>query len=84
MKLTNFIFDRWKIWMSLPSDTVDWVYLHEQPEERDGLIWHDGYWAEFWYMLNLSWFKMNNKISADRNETRPYVEPRDFELDLDY
>ena len=60
MKLTLIIFDYWKHWITLPNDPVIWSQTGDSPECRDGLMWHDGYWATFWYMLNLSWFEMND------------------------
>ena len=79
MKLTELIFEHWKIWMRVPVETNVWAQSGTSSECKDGLMWYDGYWATFWYMLNLSWFEMNNKMYAYTGCEDPYVEPRDFE-----
>ena len=75
MKLTKMIFDYWKIWMSVPEETNIWAH---NADEGDGLTWYDGYWATFWYMLNLSWFEMNDKMTSATGETRTYYPPMDL------
>lgn len=78
MKLTLVIFDYWKHWITLSNDTVMWSQTGDSPECRDGLMWHDGYWATFWYMLNLSWFEMNDRMTSATGEKRPYCPPEDL------
>jgi hypothetical protein len=78
MKLTKMIFDEWKIWVQLPPKTIEWSQQRANTEDVDGLFWYDGYWATFWYMLNLSWFEMNDKMTAATGETRTYYPPMNF------
>lgn len=78
MNLTRIIFEYWRHWITLPNDTVMWSQTGDSPECRDGLMWHDGYWATFWYMLNLSWFKMNDRMTSATGEERPYYPPEDL------
>jgi hypothetical protein len=75
LKHTTLIFDYWKHWMSLPTDTVEWAHY---ADEGDGLTWYDGYWATFWYMLNLTWFEMNDKMTSETGDTRTYYPPMDL------
>ena len=76
MKLTKMIFDYWKIWMRVPEETNVWGSYNE------GLGFYDGYSATFWYMLNVEWYRMNNKLYARTNNTEPF-DPylRDFDED---
>ena len=78
MKLTLIIFEYWKHWITLPNDKVMWSQTGDSPGCRDGLMWHDGYWATFWYMLNLPWFKMNNLMASATGEKRSYYPPEDL------
>lgn len=75
MKLTKLIFEYWMIWMRVPVETNIWAH---SADEGDGLTWYDGYWATFWYMLNLSWFEMNDKMTSATGDTRAYYPPMDF------
>lgn len=78
MKITKMIFDYWKIWMRVPEKTNLWAQSGTSSECKDGLMWYDGYWATFWYMLNLSWFEMNDKMTSATGETRTYYPPMDL------
>lgn len=78
MKLTQMIFDYWKHWIQLPPETIQWSQQRANDEDVDGLYWHDGYWATFWYMLNLTWFEMNDKMTSATGDTRTYYPPMDF------
>ena len=70
------IFDYWKIWMEVPVETNVWGSYNE------GLGFYDGYCATFWYMLNVEWYKFNNKLYARTDNKEPF-DPylRDFDED---
>lgn len=78
MKLTKMIFDYWKIWMTVPEDTNVWASVCNE----EGLVYYDGYSATFWYMLNVEWYKFNNKLYARTDNKEPF-DPylRDFDED---
>jgi len=78
MKLTKLIFDYWKNWMRQPKGC---------PVHTNGVYFpsHSKYpWVQFWWVLNIGWYEMNNKLLAD---TLPvdavdkfkFVCPEDFE-----
>jgi hypothetical protein len=71
------IFDYWKHWMPLNDETIAWVH-RELPE---GIIYCDGYNATFWYLLNVRWYEMNNKLYAATGSTEPYWVLSDFDED---
>ena len=73
MKLTKLIFDYWKIWMRVPEETNVFGSYDE------GLGFYDWYCMTFWYALNYSYYKMNNKKYAYTGCKEEFVEPRDFE-----
>lgn len=73
MKLTQMIFDYWKIWMRVPEETNVFGSYYE------GLSYYDGEWMTFFYILNHEWYKMNNKKYAFTGCDEAYEEPRDFE-----
>ena len=74
MKLTRIIFDKWKIWMTLPDRTLMWAL-----KSKENLGFYDWYIMDFWYCLNHDWYKMNNKMYAYTGCEDPYTEPRDFD-----
>jgi len=89
IKLTKMIFDYWKVHMCCPVESIAWSQSCESDwsqknniYQAEGLFWYDGYNATFWYMLNLSWYEMNNKLFANTFSTQPY-DPylRDFDED---
>lgn len=66
--------------MECPVETH--VYFHKNEPDKEGLHYYDGYIATFWYMLNVEWYRMNNKLFAQTNNTEPF-DPylRDFDED---
>lgn len=92
MNLSKMIFDYWKVHMECPVESIesaqscetDW--MDKSPlfdvRQAEGLFWYDGYNATFWYMLNLSWYEMNDKLHANTFNTQPF-DPylRDFDED---
>lgn len=77
IKLMGTIFDYWCHWISLPNDTID--YANDCCDE--GIAYCDGYHASFWYLLNLEWYRMNNKMYASSintdyfNSENKFIEP---------
>jgi len=77
MKLTKLIFDYWKIWMRQPKE-----FCH-----TDGIYFpsHSKYpLVQFWWVLNASWYEMNNKSLAYTWATNPkfyvpFICPKDLE-----
>ena len=78
MKLTRMIFDYWKRWMKLPRGC---------PVHTDGIYFssHSEYpMVQFWWVLNASWYKMNNKSFAYTPDfwaenKSPFFCPKDLE-----
>ena len=78
MKLTKLIFDYWKVWMRQPKGC---------PVHTDGVYFpsHSKYpLVQFWWCLNIGWYKMNNKslaktLPVDVADKFPFVCPEDFE-----
>jgi hypothetical protein len=68
INLTKMIFDYWKNHIECPVETIKWG-LECDPE---GLVYYDGYNATFWYILNLGWYKMNNKLYASAKCKEPF------------
>jgi len=68
VQLTRLIFDYWKNWVSVGRDTT----LFSLSCDREGLFWYDGYNATFWYMLNVSWYEMNDKLYASQGCEEPF------------
>ena len=62
------IFDYWKFLMSDPQDSVEWGLKAGE----EGLFWYDGNNADFWYLLNVRWYEMNNKLLARTDCKEPY------------
>ena len=78
MKLTKMIFDYWKYWMEAPEDSILWGLS----ADTEGLCYYDGYSATFWYLLNVRWYEMNNKLYAKMDSKEPYdPDLRDFDED---
>ena len=75
MELTKLIFDYWKVWMTVPVR----INLWSLDADREGLGFYDWYIMTFWYSLNYSWYKINNKKYAYTGCDEPFEEPRDFE-----
>ena len=76
INLSKMIFDYWAIWVTDSDPTMAWADLNE----TEGLIYYNGYNATFWYMLNFSWYLMNDKLYAKTGCKEPF----DFDLgDLD-
>jgi hypothetical protein len=67
-KLTRMIFDYWCYWMKIPYDSVLWAKQHD----NEGLFWYDGYNATFFYLLNVEWYRMNNKLFAKAENKEPF------------
>jgi uncharacterized membrane protein YbaN (DUF454 family) len=89
IKLTKMIFDYWKYHMCCPVESIEWGQQAEGEwshpcyiREAEGLHYYDGYNATFWYILNLSWYKMNDRLYANTFNTQPF-DPylRDFDQD---
>jgi len=77
MNLTRMIFDYWLHWMHLSSEDNQWS--NEVFEE--GISWYDGYNANFWYLLNVRWYEMNDRQFAETGRNDEYCELRDFDED---
>jgi hypothetical protein len=75
--LTKMIFDYWAHWMKLSDDDVKWG----NKNDPEGVAYYDGYNATFWYILNISFYEMNNKLYARTGCTEPYEILRDFDED---
>jgi len=60
IQLTRMIFDYWLNWVTVPHKTTLWSLSGD----AEGLFWYDGHNATFWYMLNVSWYAMNDKLYA--------------------
>ena len=69
MKLTKLIFDYWKVWMSIPEK--DNIWANEVLDE--GIGYCDGYFINFWWVLNEEWYKMNNKMYAYTGCEEPFA-----------
>ena len=81
--LTRMIFDYWKNWQDLPLDTIEYVHKHNLEDssyihEGEGLLYYDGYNATFWYLLNVEWYRMNNKQFANIHSEQEYFDPNDL------
>ena len=82
LRLSKMIFDYWRHWMQVPQSTLDWWLSFNSDEEQEGLGWCDGWNASFWYILNASWYQMNDKLSAQTSCTKKFDEYlRDFDED---
>ncbi len=68
MKLTLMILDYWRIWMKVPVATNLWSLAGD----IEGLGWYDGHHANFWYMLNVEWYRMNDKLYAFTGCDEPF------------
>ena len=78
LQLTKMIFDYWLTWYSVPHETTRWSL----DCDAEGLFWHDGHNATFWYMLNVSWYAMNDKLYARTDCKEPFDKYlRDFDHD---
>tara|TARA_R110000868_G_scaffold28093_2_gene105751 strand:+ start:728 stop:955 length:228 start_codon:yes stop_codon:yes gene_type:complete len=60
MKNFNNIFTYWKDWMSVEDKINEMI----ENENLEGLIYADGYIGTFWYILNQSWYQLNDKFQA--------------------
>jgi len=78
MKLTKLIFVYWKYWMGQPKGC---------PVHTAGVFFpsHSKYPSvQFWWVLNISWYEMNNKslaitLPVDAVDKFKFVCPEDFE-----
>lgn len=86
------IFSYWQDLMAMPADYVAHTgsppvggtpfYLEDGSyviDEGEDLHWYDGYNAGFWYLLNVEWYRMNDKQFARTGSKLPYEEIRDFD-----
>ena len=80
MKLTKMIFDYWKNHMECPVETHE--YFDKNAPGNEGIFWYGGHNATFWYMLNLEFYRMNNKLFSRTDNKEPF-DPylRDFDED---
>lgn len=69
MKLTKLIIDYWTIWMRIPVETNIWA--NEVLDE--GFCYADGYCVTFWWILNKSWYEMQNKMYSYTGCEYPYI-----------
>jgi homoserine trans-succinylase len=69
-RLTRIIFDYWCYWMNIPHETILWSNSHD----NEGLFWYDGHHATFFYLLNVEWYRMNNKLYAGTRNREPFDE----------
>jgi hypothetical protein len=70
MKLSKMIFDYWKYHMECPTYIIEKWDNYDPGNE--GLSYYDGYNATFWYMLNVHWYRMNNKLFARTDNKEPF------------
>jgi hypothetical protein len=84
--LTRMIFDYWLNRMSWPNDYFDSHKSNCDSQysfcDREDLYWYDGYNAGFWYLLNVEWYRMNDKLFAFSGCKEPFDNYlRDFDVD---
>lgn len=88
--LLKMIFDYWKQWLENSSEDALKFANYGQDDaikgkdpiwgEYEGLVWHDGHNATFWYLLNVSWYEMNDKLYAYTGCNQPFdCNLRDFD-----
>lgn len=70
MNLTKMIFDYWINHMECPTHIIENWDKHDPGNE--GIFWYDGHNATFWYMLNIEWYRMQNRLYARTNNTEPF------------
>lgn len=76
VQLTRMIFDYWLTWYLVPLEATPWALQGD----TEGLSWCDGHNATFWYMLNVSWYAMNDKLYARTGCKEPFDKYlRDFD-----
>jgi hypothetical protein len=81
LQITIKTFNYWKNWCSVPQETTSWAL----DCDTEGLFWHDGHHATFWYLLNVSWYAMNDKLYAYTGCKEPFDGLlQDFDLDEYY
>jgi hypothetical protein len=61
--------------MTVPVETNIWA----NDVLDDGFCYADGFHANFWWILNREWYKMQNQMYSYTGCTEPYVDPIDFE-----
>lgn len=72
------IFNYWAHHMNLNDDDI----RRGHSCNDEGVSWYDGYNATFWYLLNVEWYRMQNKLYAKTNCAEPFDEYlRDFDED---
>lgn len=79
LTLIRMIFDYWCFWMTCPEDSVNWSKQGGNTD-KEGLFWYDGYNASFWYLLNVEWYRMENRLTARTDNTEVFdPDLRDFD-----
>jgi hypothetical protein len=79
MKQTLRAFKYWRHWVSLPKDVI--AHAHDcwshdfDNVGSEGLLWYNGWWDSFWYVLNTPWLEISDKMTARTNEWRAYFPP---------
>ena len=73
MKLTKLIFDYWKYWMRKPECLchTEGIYHYSNSDDAPSVM--------FWWALNASWYKMNNKALSYQWCRGRFRCPEDFE-----
>ena len=84
IKLWKMIFDYWRIHITTPDDYFKVSYQNGDDYFASGvedLHWYDGWNAGFWYILNIEWYRFNNKLYARTGCKYPFDGLRDFDDD---
>jgi hypothetical protein len=77
--LSRMIFSYWKHHMGIPVDD-----LLKDSGDGEGAVYYDGWNATFWYLLNVEWYRMQDRQFAYTGCTELYDELRDFDQDYLY
>lgn len=77
MKITRMIFKYWLRWIRQPKELCNSEGIFFQSHSKYPLV-------HFWWVLNISWYEMNNKSLAYTWATNPkfyvpFVVPKDYE-----
>lgn len=85
LKLFNMVAQYWFIWMGEGTFNLRYeIWEDGHPYEGEGLVWYDGFNATFWYILNIEWYRMNNRQFAKTEFAQyPFEQGlvRDFDSD---
>lgn len=76
-RLTRMIASYWAHWIQVDGETINWGF----DTDCEGLAYYDGWNATFWYMLNVEWYRMQDRQFAFTGCTERYEELRDFDED---